>query len=190
MKTHTHLATAPPVPRMNRRLRAGLLAAAATLAPVVQAAPFTTQNLQFTWEAGDTPGNTRDGGIGALVARDADFPLGENFFFHVQVAPAGDGTSPVANWITPLAGSGISFAPIDLYAYWGGTFYTSIGKGEVYCNGSCPGDSMWSGLSFMGVGFEFDQVAAAAPLPEPASLALAATALLALTGARRRRTLF
>lgn len=183
MKTHTHLAT---VPRMNRRLRAGLLAAAA-LAPIAQAAPFTTQDLQFTWEAGDTPGNTRDGGIGALFARDVDFPLGENFFFHVQVAPAGDGTTPVANWITPLAGSGVSFAPIDLYEYGDNIFSTSIGKGDVYCHANCPGDSMWAGLTFMGVGFSFEQLPAAATLPEPASLALVATALLALPGAGRRR---
>ena len=144
-------------------------------------------NFQFNWEVGDNPGNTRDGGLGALFALDADFPLGQNFGFHVNVAPAGDGTVPVDDWITPLAGSGVTFEPIDLLAYGGGTFYTAAnGKGEVFCNGNCPGDSMWSGLTFIGVWFEIETLDATSAVPEPASALLCLTGLAALQQTRRR----
>lgn len=175
----------PSTVRQRLLLALGCLAAAS-----VQAVPIALPNFQFGWEVGDengeNPGTTQSGGVGFIVTLDNDHVLGQNFLFYVDVAPAGNGTTTVTNWITPRAGSGISFAPVTLYEYWGGTFYTSIGKGEVFCSGMCPGEQMWAGLTFQGVVFEIEQLPATSPVPEPGTLPLWLAGAAWLLGMRGR----
>lgn len=117
----------------------------------------------------------RDGGIGTVIpVPDASFPDWPSF--QVKVAGIGDGTAPVLNWLSPLAGSGVDFTPVDFYEFWSDTYYTSIGKGAI--------NPAIGGLDFMGVLLE---VTLASRVPEPQGLALLCAGLLGAGWVRRRR---
>lgn len=153
-----------------------LLLSLLSLSMTVQATPTPVGNFEFTWGGYDP----LLGGTGKIFDLEGNIPPFEVSFSAMSADP----TVPVFNWITSLASSGYSFTAIDLYGFHDGTYYTSVGKGDQPPN---SGDNVpWAGvITFLGVGFEVDQVSM---VPEPAPFTLLAAGLMAVGLTTKKKT--
>ena len=168
-----------------------------------QAGTLTLSNFVLTW----TPGTTPEAGGGAIVHYD-DGSLTWNQSFQVNVASfitaLNDRTQGVNDWITPVAGSGITFAPVDLYnvfgdgpyvpfVLFGENYSTSIGWADfadplAYLNGGKPSPFDKTELGFFNKNtWEITVIdRPASSVPEPSSIALLSIALIGGLSARRK----
>ena len=117
--------------------------------------------------------------------------------FQVNVAPFADAeqdsTVSVDNWLTPVAGSNITFDPVDLTSIWysfgdHNVFETSMGVGLLMASAPRTYDV---GMLFWHDYAQWDvtELTQASTVPEPETLALTLLGLAGLASFRRKNPL-
>jgi len=167
---------------MLKRLLVGLVMAFSIFS--AHAGIITTSDFFLDF----APGTPENGGLGTMHIRYNH----EGVAFGVNIAPFADSLNNVNhgidNWLTPVAGSGFDFDPIDLYSIWAEDviFSTSIGLGIA----------TWNGRNITKINFPDGYASwdltkvdppAVSSVPEPGSLALLSIGMIGIGAGTIRR---
>jgi hypothetical protein len=157
----------------------------------VQAGTLTLQNFVIYWDAGLTP---KTGGTATVEYWSLDYQtvLGT---FKVNVADFAEAEAAgeniiigVDNWLTPVAGSDITFDPVDLIdvkSEYHNIYETSFGLGQLGASGPRLFDGFLAGHVDYSK-WEVTEISQSTNVPEPGVLALTLLGLAGLASSRRK----
>lgn len=156
-----------------------------------QAGTLTLQNFLINWDKGLAPST---GGTATVEYWSLDWQRILKTF-KVNVAPFGEAEAAgeniilgVDNWLTPVAGSDITFDPVDLIDIRNeshSVFVTSFGLGGLGGSGPRMYDGFLLGESDYAK-WEITEISQATQIPEPGALALTLLGLAGLASVRRK----
>ena len=149
-----------------------------------QAGVITLTEFWLTWDAGL---HEKSGGTATVHYDDGSLTWDQSFQVNVAQFAAANTipSNPIDDWLTPMAGSGITFDPVDLNGILGtymNIYDTSMGLGQAF--GSAPN---WDGgVTFVIPYARWDvtQVSQVSNVPEPGTATLI---LLGMAGLATRQ---